>query len=213
MTPESGYRGHLRLDTQTMLYVYAAQRLQADGLLEPFGIRANDPPVGLILYDVWRKPQIRPKKLNQADTTALVAEGKYYDREFEVAIEPAGEIPRILVDGEPVEIEQLKKGFAIRETPDMFGCRLFAEINADPSRYFARRLLTRTSLDMERFEWELFGLYQSIAAHMENNSWYHNEFSCDNYGKCDYCQFCFTGQEIDPAKPPVGFVNIFNKEK
>ena len=211
LAPESDYWGHLRLDTQTTLYTYAIQRLQADGLLEPWNIKANDPPIGTILYDVWRKPAIKPKKLSQADTAKFVETGRYFDREFEVTGEgdqAAGSLV-VFVDGEPAEVEQLKKGFAIRETPDMFGCRLFDEINQQPDRYFARRLLARTSLDMERFEHELYALYSAV----ESKAWFHNEYSCDNRGKCDYCQFCFTGQEIDPKHPPAGFINIFDKEK
>ncbi len=208
VAPDSDYWGHLNLDTQTMLYVYAAQRLLEDGLLEPFGIK--DQTIGEIMYDVWHKPQISPKKLSQADTMKFVEEGKYFDREFEVKID---EDQNLRIDGELTEVEQLKKGFAIRETPDMYGCRLFGDMNQRPDFYFARRLITRTSEEIERFEWELFSLYQSIASMIEHDSWYHNEYSCDNYGKCDYCQFCFTGTRLDPKHPPAGFVNIFDKGK
>ena len=213
LAPESGYWGHLRLDTQSTIYLYACQRLQADGLLEPYGIKTTDLPVGSVLYDVWRKPQIKPKKLSQADTAAFVESGKYFDRDFE--IETIGEPDHpFTIDGEPCEGERLKSGApVIRETPDMFGSRLFDEIQQQPDRYFARRLLTRTSEEIERFEWELFSLYQSIASHIESDSWFHNEHQCDSYGHCDYCQFCFTGQTLDPKKLPAGFVNIFDKEK
>lgn len=205
--PDSDYWGHLRLDTQTMTYVYAAQRLAADGLLEPYGIKAET--IGDVYYDVWRKPQISPKKLSQADTAKFIETGEYCGRDFEVG---SGLGSEVLVDGEPTFTETLKSGApVIRETPEMFGCRLFGDINERPDHYFARRLLTRTSVEIERFEWELFNLYQSISGMIRDGSWYHNEFSCDTYGKCDYCQFCFNGIELDPKNPPAGFVNIHDK--
>jgi hypothetical protein len=204
--PGSDYWGHLRLDTQTMLYVYAAQRLLDDGLLAPY-VKQTD-AIGEIIYDVWHKPQISPKKLSQAETKAFIETGDYFGREFT----PAFGCGDFLVDGESVEFELLKSGApVIRETPEMFGCRLFADIGSRPDYYFARRLITRDSEELERFERELFSLYQTIAAMTENDSWYHNEHSCDNFGKCEYCQFCFAGTELDAEHPPVGFKCIFKK--
>jgi hypothetical protein len=214
LAPESDYWGHLKLDTQTNIYIYAAQRLQVDGLLEPWKIRADDPPISEILYDVWRKPTIRPKKLSQAETAQFIATNKYFDQEFGITVDrEADEKPgTVSIDGEYVETEHLKSGApVIRETPGMYGARLFNEIDGQPDRYFARRVLVRNSLEVERFERELFDLYRSIETHIEDDSWYHNEHSCDSYGRCDYCRFCFSGQEIDPKHPPAGFINIFDK--
>jgi hypothetical protein len=213
VAPDSDYWGHLRLDTQTSIYLYAVIRLMADGLLEPYGVRGQS--IGEILYDVWHKPQISPKKLSQADTAKFLESGVYCGREFEVAAECHDAVKGrvVLIDGEPAETELLKSGApTIRETPDMFGCRLFSDMEERPDYYFARRLLTRTSEEIERFEWELFSVYQSIQSMIEDGSWYHNEHSCDNFGKCDYCQFCFSGIELDPKKPPTGFINIFDKK-
>jgi hypothetical protein len=213
VAPDSDYWGHLRLDTQTSIYLYAVIRLMADGLLEPYGVKGQS--IGEILYDVWHKPQISPKKLSQADTAKFLESGVYCGREFEVAAECHDAVKGrvVLIDGEPAETELLKSGApTIRETPDMFGCRLFSDMEERPDYYFARRLLTRTSEEIERFEWELFSVYQSIQSMIEDGSWYHNEHSCDNFGKCDYCQFCFSGIELDPKKPPTGFINIFDKK-
>jgi hypothetical protein len=206
--PDSDYWGHLTLDTQTAIYTYAAQRLLVDGMLEPYKVK--DDFIGGIVYDVWRKPQISPKKLSQADTAAFVAAGEYCGRSFDVVETPEF----VSVDGARPEQELLKSGkWAIRETPEMFGCRLFSDIEGRPDHYFARRLLTRTQDDMEHLEHELFNLYQTIQAMTADNAWYHNEFSCDTYGRCDYCQFCFTRTELDPSRPPAGFKNIFEKGK
>ena len=204
VAPDSDYWGHLRLDTQTMLYLYACQRLLADGLLEP---HVKHGFVGDIIYDVWHKPQISPKKLSQTDTKAFVESGDYFGRKFSVGRRDIGN--GVVVDEEDAETEILKSGApAIRETPDMFGCRLFNDMETRPDYYFARKLLTRTSEELERFEWELYSLYQTVSSMEDNDSWYHNEHSCDNFGRCDYCQFCFSGTELDPKHPPTGFVNL-----
>jgi hypothetical protein len=213
--PSSDYWGHLRLDTQTILYLYAAQRLQVDGLLSPWKIKSEDEPITDILYDVWHKPQIRPKKLSQAETNSFAESGKYFDQKFLISAnedDASCVITDFFVDGVPAEVEQLKKGFAVRETPDMFGARLFSDMNERPDYYFGRRPLARSQQELERFEWELFNLYQTVEAMSENDSWYHNEFSCDSYGRCDYAEFCFQGKELDPAKPPSGFKCIFDKK-
>lgn len=212
--PSSDYWGHLRLDTQTMLYTYAAQRLQADDLLSPYGINAKDMPISSILYDAWHKPQVKPKKLSKADTEAFIESGMYFNQAFEVyAGKPGQEDSGIVsVDGKEAEVEVLKSGFAIRETPDMFGARLFDDICGRPDYYFGRKVIVRSHDVLEQFEWELFNLYRTIENYVESDSWFHNEFECSGYGKCDYAQFCYTGQELDPDSPPAGFKCI-HKER
>ena len=62
---DSTYWNHLNLDTQTRLYPWAAAQL--------------DPKYRdiKILYDVWHKPTIRPKKLTQADSKKFIETGEY----------------------------------------------------------------------------------------------------------------------------------------
>jgi hypothetical protein len=211
--PSSDYWGRLRLDTQTMLYVYAVQRLQVDGLLAPW-IKENDEPVSSILYDVWHKPQIKPKKLSQAETTAFVADGVYFGQEFGIDIGARGQEDSgiVSIDGVEAEVETLKKGYTIRETPDMFGARLFDDVSQRSDYYFGRKPITRSERELERFEWELFNLYQTIEAMTDNDSWFHNEHSCDNHGRCDFMEFCYSGREINANNPPAGFKCIFEKK-
>jgi len=71
VAPDSDYWGHLNLDTQTKLYLYAARRLQRDGLLAGWGIKESDPLINTILYDVFHKPSISPKKLPRARVNNL----------------------------------------------------------------------------------------------------------------------------------------------
>jgi hypothetical protein len=219
LSDKSDYWGHLKLDTQLNLYVYAVQRMQVDGMLEKFGIKPDDPPIMDIVYDVWRKPLIKPKKLSAADTAAFLNTGKYHDMGFDVTWSGTDKPGCFVVDGEvaTVEFNKPKKNQKIGdpcviETPDMFGARLFDLLTEEPDKYFRRKELSRLPVVIERFELELFSLYQTVSLMTEYDSWYHNEFSCEARRKCDYCEICYTGQDVDPDRPPVNFVNIFKRK-
>jgi len=215
LSPKSDYWNHLKLDTQISLYVYAIQRLQDDGILTAHKIMPDDPPITDVLYDVWRKPQIKPKKLSAADAAAFIKSGEYHGAEFEVSVED----DRLLIDGNGVSFERNKPtkkepdgAIVFTETPEMFGARLFDAITDDPEHYFCRKTLSRTPEEIEKFEWELFSIYQTISSMTEYESWYHNEHACEDYGKCDFCSVCYDTQCIDPDCPPDGFKCIFSKE-
>jgi len=216
--PESDYWGHLKLDTQTFIYVYAAQRMQADGLLEPWKIKASDPPISDILYDVWHKPSIRPKKLSAADCAEFLRTSSYFGAKFSREFIAGGN--SLVIDGEDVAFERNKAtknnpcgAVVFRETPDMYGARLFNDMDERPDYYFGRKSIGRTSDDIEQFERELYAIYQTVEAMRDNDSWYHNEFECTNFGRCEFTESCFTGQQLDPDNPPTGFKCIFKKGK
>jgi hypothetical protein len=194
LDPDSSYWGHLRLDTQTRLYAYAAQR-------------ENLGNCGL-LYDVWRKPAIRPKKLTQADSKKFVATGEYYGETFNVG----GTVPNgaLTVNGREAEVEHgAKEGtFAIRETPQMFGARLLQEITTIPEKYFARREVDRSEADLVSFEQELFSIYKTIS-HMRNaGHWFQVESSCEDRGKCDFLDSCYACHKIAEDETPAGFTKF-----
>jgi hypothetical protein len=223
LSPKSTYWGHLKLDTQISLYVYAIQRLQTDGMLTKFKIMPDDPPISDILFDVWRKPQIKPKKLSAADTVAFLDSGQYFGAEFDVEqlnnVDGGCEELDIKIDGEEITFERNKPtkkepegAIVISETPEMFGARVFDAITEDTDRYFCRKLISRTPEEIERFERELFSIHQTIEQMTDSDSWYHNEQSCEATFKCDFIDACYTGRDLDPKRPPIGFECIFSKE-
>ena len=214
---DSDYWGSLRLDTQTTLYLYAAQRLQANGELIPFGIKPEDSAVSDVLYDVWRKPQSKPKKLSKEDSMNFLMEGEYFNRKFDLELDWSGEdVMGCKVDGEPAIIEHLKdknKSPVIRETEDMFGCRIFDAVTEEPSKWFARKPLAKSPEEMVTFERELYSIAMNIIHMRDNNSWFHNEKHCEARAKCDYCHLCYSGKQVDTDNVPDGFENIFAKGK
>jgi len=193
LEPDSLYWGHLRLDTQTRLYAYAAERI---------GLGSCG-----LLYDVWRKPAIRPKKLTQGDSKKFVADGLYCGETFSVT--GTGGLG-IVVNGRGAEVEPgAKEGtFAIRETPQMFGARLLEEITTNPEKYFARKEVDRSEADIKSFEHELYAIYKTISHMRKTGHWYPGETSCEDRGKCDFISSCYSHHAIAEDETPAGFTKF-----
>lgn len=75
---------HFSMGVQSYLYPGTAQQLQADGELRDWGVTHKDPPIYGVLFDVFHKPQISPKKLTQKDSKEFVETGVYCGQEFMV---------------------------------------------------------------------------------------------------------------------------------
>jgi len=205
---DSTYWGHLNLDTQITMYLYAVRKMQVDGVLEPYGIKPDEGLINTIDYDVWHKPGISPKKLTQGESKNFVEDGLYCGQEFEVTDNP------IRVNGVQAEIEPGKKEgtFTIVETPEMYGARLLQDITDRHEFYFARKELVRTDKEMQRFEWELLHIYRTMQSMIKSGHYFKNEQQCEAKYKCDFIDSCYNGVEFDADSPPDGFKAIFNKE-
>lgn len=189
---DSTYWSHLNLDTQTTLY--------------PYAVRSEYPNIGVLL-DAWHKPQIRPKKLTQADSKKFVENGEYCGEKFEVVCGHNEQGIGFLVNNTGAEIEPgAKEGtFAIRETPEMFGARLLQDITERPEFYYVQKPVPRTDADYKRFQAELFNIYQTIRLMYRNNAWFRNEGQCEATFKCPYINFCYNNMKVEPGDTPEGF--------
>lgn len=205
---DSSFWQHLSLDTQISCYRAACHEMWAAGDLK-------FPVVGTI-YDVWHKPGIRPKKLTQAESKAFIDgdnAGEYCGQKF--VITPEGPGQPTLIDGVMTDFEPGKKEgtYAIRETPEMFGARLLADIYERPEFYFARREIARTDDQIRRHQGEVHHLYK-IAREMERTGyWWGNESQCEATFHCAYIPICYNGMEVfDGKTTPPGFKRIFDSE-
>jgi hypothetical protein len=207
---DSQYWSHLNLDTQTTLYVYAARTLQLWSELEQYGISAYDPLIAGIRLDAWHKPQIKPKKLTIAESKKFVETGEYMDEKFEVKYR----MGYSSVNGVEAEVTPAKKEgeFAIRETAEMYGARMFKDIVDDPTKYFARKNVSRTHDDLVRFERELQGIYRTVKFMEKGGFWWKCEAQCEATFKCPYIGTCYTNATLDPDNPPEGMHCIYKKE-
>lgn len=215
--PDSDLWGHLKLDTQTNNYVYAARKLKDLGRLEKYGIVSDDIIAG-VYFDAWHKPGIRPKKLSQGDSKKFVETGEYCGQKFKVRYDDlgmTGKQPVLTVNNVPTFTEPgAKPGtFAIHETPEMFGARLLQDIVERSEFYFACKELTKTDPDMVRFEWELYNIYKTIREMSKTGHWYSDEGQCEATFKCSYIEQCYNNILVDQDHIPNGMELIFRREK
>lgn len=210
---DSDFWNHLRLDSQISMYVAAAQDLQKSGALAEYGIGSDEEVAGAF-YDVWHKPTIKPSMLTQADTKALIEGGGYLGAAFKVEVSDTTDDAgvrqvRVTVDGAETEVEVGKKGFAIRETPGMFGARLLADIYQRPDFYFARREIPRTDRDLRWFREQMYSIYQSMKTARDTGHWVANEHQCNATFRCPYTSICWNGVDVSGGQTPDGFKRIF----
>ncbi len=197
---DSTFWSHLTLDTQTRMYTYAARQL---------GLGACG-----VLYDVWHKPQIKPKKLTQGESKKFVEDGEYCGEKFEIGLNESpigtGAPDVLLVNKREAQVESgAKEGtFAIRETPEMYGARLLQDITQRPEFYFARREVVHHDDDIDAFTWELFNIYKSIQSMSNKNTFWRNEHQCEATFKCDYIDWCYSHRDIGPDEVPDNFRKI-----
>jgi hypothetical protein len=215
--PDSTYWGHLNLDVQTTMYIYAARRMQlALGIDIDHRFMAS-PLINTVKYDVYHKPTIRPKKLTQGDSKKFVVDGMYCGQKFEIVpydTIDAGGGPGVAVNDVQAVVEPGSKPgtFAIRETPDMFGARLLKDITERPEFYFRYIELSRTDAELKAFEQELYDICKNMQFMIRSGRFYTNEYQCEATYRCDYIGQCYNRETVDQDHIPDGFKCIFRKD-
>lgn len=204
------YWARLEMDVQITSYLYALRIAQMNGRLRKYGIGEEEPLIHGIWYDVWHKPSIKPKALSQKDTAEFIETGEYFGEEFEVVRNPDNEEateggPMVIVNGTQALVEQGKKGFAIRETPEMFGARLLADIGERPHFYFEQREIARTDDQLLEFERDLYRIVKTIRHYRSEDLWTPNCRSCSSPFYCDFRRLCMNHAEVGPNDVPDGF--------
>ena len=209
------YWDRLRLDSQVTLYLIEARHAQLAGELEQYGIAIDDPLISGVLYDVWHKPTIKPKKLSMADTKKFVETSEYFGEKFGVKIEGPWEALTGTVNGTVAEIiPGAKEGtFAIRETPEMFGARLLADIKEQPEKYFARRDIPRTDQELDRLDKEYYNLARVVHFMIQRDLWFMNENHCDATYRCSMHPICYYNLDVTGDKTPDGFMRLNRGKK
>jgi hypothetical protein len=166
-TPGAPYWLRLGLDMQLSIYLLAARELGYD--------------VGTILYDVTRRPALRPLKATSTDVRKYTKEGKLYANQRDVD-----------------------------ETPEEYATRVTASLAADLVKNFARIEIARTDSDLEECRWELWGEQLALRECQRSERWWRNPDSCVSAtGQlCDYLPIC---QNANLATiTPTGFVRVAN---
>jgi len=185
--PASDYWLRLRCNNQIMQYVRAARLC---GL-----------PVEIILYDVCRKPQIKPKLIPVLDESGR-----------KIVLDAAGN--RVMKkDGTPRE--SAGDGMIVQsrtETAEEYGQRLTEDTVARPEFYFARREVPVLDQDLEEFviqRLELSRMILQLRRASRRTAKPHQAWPRNCSGMtcqfCEYSSFCLQNISVDPANPPAGF--------
>jgi hypothetical protein len=182
--PESDYVKRLRIDAQISLYFDAAKKTGHD--------------VQTVLYDIIRKPTIRPKSIPVLDDAGLkiVLDQTNGQRVFKKDGEPR----RSATDGQIMQIRI--------ELPQEYGDRLTADIGERPDFYFARYEIPRLDADLIEARFEFWQMGQLLRDCEKFGRWPRNTGSCIGFGRCPYFELCTGGYEIESGIIPAGFVRV-----
>lgn len=129
------------------------------------------------IWDVIRKPTIRPRKLTKAERQEISDHRTYF--------------------GISVNLVQAPEN----ETPILYGARVLADIREQPGKYYQRQIVPRTSEDLYEYASELFGLSTRIRDAARTNQFFKTgePHSCTLYNRsCEYLPLCAReGSELD----------------
>lgn len=161
-TPGAQYWLKLHLDQQLSLYVIAA--------------RAKGYDVQTILYDVTRRPALRPLKATPEDKRQYTKAGALYASHRDAD-----------------------------ETPEAFAARVASDIAERPDHYFARIEIARLDQDLEDCASELWQQQRAIREAQLAGRWYRNPAQCFGLGSsCEYLSICLNRDLAE--RTPGGFV-------
>jgi hypothetical protein len=187
----SFYWRRLRLNSQVSTY-YA-------------GARAMGHEPSSCLYDVIRKPALRPVLVPLRD-----------ERDYKIVLDAAGErvYCKTAKKGEqpkPRETGDAEKGYVVQsrpETAEEYFDRLFAHVAADPAHYYARQEIVRLEheeIEAQRDAWQRA---QIIAENDRRGRHPRNPDACLRYNRvCSYFDVC-TG--VASLEDPSRFVRLEN---
>ncbi len=160
VTLGSPYWQRLQMDPQVSLYL--------DAIGEQMGIR-----IAGCLYDVIKKPTIRPAKATPEDKRRYTKDGRLYAKQR-----------------------------AVDESPAEWAARLRQDVIERPDFYFVRGEIARTERDLEDARADLWQTAKALRDAERLSRWPRNPDACWAYNRaCNYWEVC-TGQASlsDPRK-------------
>lgn len=134
--------------------------------------------VSTVVYDVIRKPAMKPERATPPDKVKIKKDGTPYAN---------------------VRLED--------ETPIEWESRLFDDIMSRPDFYYGRREIPRLEKDLTDFRRELWDVARDIADAERNDRWYRtvSRFNCDD---CCYFGLCAGTETWDGESAPAGMVIV-----
>lgn len=182
--PDAPLWRRMRLDPQPTLYVMAARQMGYD--------------IDTILYDVARKPTIKPTAIPLLDELGA----------------------KIVLNGEGIRVKTERGlwrqtgdpnlGYVLQQrmpTPEEWGDKLADDIASRPEFYFQRVEIPRLSNDIREYSYELWDIAKTIREAQLSNRWYRS-VSKNTCPWCAYFDLC-GNRGFDPAgELPEGFMRV-----
>ncbi len=175
------YWRRLQLDAQISIYSWAARELGHD--------------VSGVLYDVIRKPTIRPEQVPILDGDGL-----------KIVLDGSGD--RVMKkDGSPRQTGDKAKGYILKSrpmTPEEWGSKLLADIVNRHEFYFARVEIARLDSDIEEMRDEIWEIQQTIRTAQKTGRWY-KTVARDTCTFCAFFGLCSSRTQLADGEIPEGF--------
>ena len=150
-----------------------------------------------VLYDVGRKPTIKPTKVPILDRLGA-----------KIVLDERGN--RVLTAKKEFrQTGDKEKGYVLQErpmTPEEWGEKLNSDIAERPDFYFQRQEIPRMDADLEEYQFELWDIQRTIRDAQLNDRHYRtvNKNSC---GYCTYFSIC-SNSGFNINELPEGFVRV-----
>jgi len=186
--PDSDYWKHLLIDGQISLYMLSARNDEYD--------------IQEILYDVLRKPTIKPTRIPILDADSL--KQVYNNETGERELNKNGSVKQSVADKDTQYL------LTRDETPDEYGQRITEDMGKRPDFYFARREIPRLEDEIIEYQYELWQMAHIINDCKKYNRYPRNTDACIGIGTCEYFDACTGGYDINSGIPPKGFIKVDN---
>jgi len=183
---ESDYWRRLQIDPQVTIYTYAARESGYD--------------TSTVLFDVVRKPTIRPEAVPICDGEGL-----------KIVLDADGE--RVLTkQGKPRQTGSTADSYVVQTrpmTPDEWAGKLLADIRKRPDFYFSRHEIARLDSDIADCLEELWDVQETMRDAQLRNRWY-KTVGRDSCPWCPYFGLCTSRYDPKDNGVPEGFVKLEN---
>ena len=155
--PGAEYWNALHMDSQLSIYVIAARQLGFD--------------IQTVLYDVTRRPMLKPLKATPMDKRKYKKDGALYANQRDVD-----------------------------ETPDEYANRIGDDIFNRPDHYFARIEVARLDQDLEDCKADIWAQQLAIRSCQKLDNWWRNPGNCYGMFSCEFLPIC-QNRNLDTQTP------------
>ena len=151
-----------------------------DGQLNHYVLAAREQGVQFdtVVYNVIRKPGLRPLKATPTEKRRYTGSGDLYAKQRDHD-----------------------------ETASEYEIRIDEALKADPAKYFFRREIPRLDYDIDEYAKELWDITKVLRQAQLNDRWYRtaNRFNCEH---CAYFDICSGLEPFDEGQIPSGFIKL-----